>query len=154
MSGSGFAAPRDVSCAPIPDRPSVAAAGVPMRVLYLADRPEDAALMRDFAGVHGGLVLTIATTVDDAAHLARELSPSLVLLDLDAGCAAELGGTVTRLRGAASRPSLPIVVLSSSVNPRERESARSLGLTGFVAKPLDLDELAGALDDVARSALP
>jgi CheY-like chemotaxis protein len=65
-------------------------------------------------------------------------TPCLVLLDLN------LPGNDGRyllgeIRQAAQPPAIPIVILSTSNNPRDIEICYKLGAAGFINKPMSLD---------------
>ena len=73
-----------------------------------------------------------------------ERLPCLVLLDLN------LPGTNGRqlleaLRRQEAPPSIPIVILSTSNNPRDVAACYRLGAAGYLCKPLSLDEYAAKM---------
>lgn len=70
-----------------------------------------------------------------------QTAPCVVLLDLN--LPDESGQELMeRLNRAQSRPAVPIVVLSTSTNPRDVERCYRLGAAGYLRKPLDLEAFA------------
>lgn len=66
--------------------------------------------------------------------------PSLVLLDLQL---PKISGTslLSSIREKYSESDLPVIVLSSSDNPRDLKLCTEMGISGYLAKPLDPLEL-------------
>jgi CheY-like chemotaxis protein len=86
----------------------------------------------------------VAREPDWAARL-----PCLVLLDLN------LPGTNGRqfleaLRRSQTPPAIPIVVLSTSNNPRDVAACYRLGVAGYLCKPLSLDEYVEKMRGLTR----
>ncbi len=91
-----------------------------------------------------------AVTADDgevAIRTARRERPDLVLLDLGL---PRLDGwqVLTALRGEPALARVPVVILTASADPLDRERARTAAIAGFVLKPVTTDRL---LDLVARA---
>lgn len=65
-------------------------------------------------------------------------SPGVVLLDLNL---PGMNGQelLKELRGNAQPPAIPIVILSTSTNPRDIAACYRLGVAGYLCKPLSLD---------------
>ena len=66
--------------------------------------------------------------------------PSLILLDLKL---PRLGGldVLAWLRKQPSLRKIPVAILTSSINPRDRERADDLGVTAYLCKPVDSEGL-------------
>ena len=67
------------------------------------------------------------------------VAPCLVLLDLNLP-AGDGGELLARLNRCPQRPAVPVVILSTSSNPRDAAACYRLGAAGYFCKPLDLDE--------------
>jgi CheY-like chemotaxis protein len=52
------------------------------------------------------------------------------------------------------RPGMPVVVTSGYIRHEDEEEAARLGVRAVIAKPDTVDELAGALDRILRTAVP
>ena len=63
--------------------------------------------------------------------------PDLVLLDLNLPRAAG-SRVLTRIRQSSRCAGIPIIIITSSDSPLDRESAARLGATGYFQKPGDL----------------
>jgi DNA-binding response OmpR family regulator len=114
----------------------------PPDVLLIEDDPREAeliasALDRRYA------VETLADGADAVARLRRR-PPRLVLLDLKMGGATgfDVLGAVRRETDLAA---LPVVVLTSSSDPRDVARAYALGAHGYVVKPIAHARLAERL---------
>lgn len=116
-------------------------------VLVVDDNPGLAGLFRRF--LHGAEVRLIqARNGSHARTLARQLRPDVVILDLM--MPVQDGWDLFRsLRADARTAAIPVV--ACSVLP-ERELALSLGVDGFLAKPVTAESLAAALSRYLRPA--
>jgi two-component system, chemotaxis family, response regulator Rcp1 len=70
--------------------------------------------------------------------------PRLVLLDIN------LPGTnghqvLQHLKSMREGPFIPVVIFSSSVNPSDLQEAYDKGANAYIRKPMDLNELVGAV---------
>ena len=114
----------------------------PLNILYVEDEENDVLFMRR-AIQRAGLTLDLRTVCDGdkaVGYLAAEPphedrpEPDLVLLDLN--LPARSGFEV--LEWIRVRPELravPVVIMSSSGRPEDRERARSLGADDYMVKP-------------------
>jgi CheY-like chemotaxis protein len=99
------------------------------------------------------------TTVSDGATVLARLRtrpPRLVLLDLKMGGATGFD-VLAAIRGDPGLHTVPVVVLTSSSDPRDVERAQSLGAHGYVVKPIAharLAERLGALREFWLSPAP
>lgn len=71
---------------------------------------------------------------------AKEELPSLILLDLQL---PKMDGIkfLGRIRERYNEKELPVIILSSSDNPLDIALCRELGISGYLAKPLELSVL-------------
>ena len=90
----------------------------------------------------GGFEVLTATSGEEAVDIAQKRQPNLVLLDLEmpkmdgvAACAA--------MRKVASLQATPIIIMSATGTPQNRERCLKAGCTEFVIKPEKPDELLG-----------
>lgn len=84
--------------------------------------------------------LATANTGTEALAMARAVRPDLILLDL---ALPEMDGwTVARhLKGTPEFRHVPIIAVTASAMPEDEKTAREAGCDGFLAKPIDEDEL-------------
>lgn len=78
---------------------------------------------------------------------AKEELPSLILLDLQL---PKVDGIkfLGRIRERYNEKELPVIVLSSSDNPLDIAVCRELGVSGYLAKPLELNSLQRQLESI------
>lgn len=130
-----------------------------MRLLIVEDNPSDLFFAQEILKEVGFPVDVDVVRDGDAAiaHLAQTgadgdaLLPDLVLLDIS--LPRKSGFEVLGEIRADSRPSvnaLPVVMVTHSGRPEDRETAESLGASAFFTKPLDPSRLAV----VARELIP
>jgi CheY-like chemotaxis protein len=118
----------------------------PRSVLIVEDDPD---LLR-FAEVALGMDgydVRVATDGEQAMALVRARRPDLVLLDLRLPL-ADGWQVLSFLQSDAVQPAVPVVVLTATAVPRERERALAAGVVAYLIKPVSADEL---LDAVARA---
>lgn len=120
-------------------------------ILIAEESPRELSLLRQHltkAGVKNPLVTF--RDADDLKSFLRSTSaaggtaavrPSLLLLDLNLPKAHGLE-TLRWIREQTPLRDLPVVVLSSAVEPKDVKRAASLGVTRFVTKPLSPRTLA------------
>ena len=75
-------------------------------------------------------------------------APCLVLLDLNLPD-ADGRELLTLLRTGDNPSAIPVVVLSTSDNPRDIETCYRLGASGYVCKPMKLESFAQRIRDLA-----
>ena len=93
----------------------------------------------------GITVVAQADNGTDAAALARELSPDVVLLDLEM---PGLDGIETAARILEHRPGQPIILLTRHARPGVLKRALAAGIRGFLGKTVDPSRLALIIADV------
>lgn len=137
----------------------------PLRILLAEDNRADVLLVRESLETYGvahelHLVRDGGEALDYVAHMGTasgQPCPDLVLLDLNL---PKADGT-TVLGALRQRPECaqtPVIVISSSDAPKDRERIEALGIARYFRKPSDLDEflkLGLVVSEVAKeSGLP
>jgi DNA-binding NarL/FixJ family response regulator len=92
-------------------------------------------------------VIARAENGETAAHLAAELRPDVVLMDLSM---PQLNGFEATTRILEEAPGTAIVVLTGSNDPDDVERARTAGAASYVTKDRILAELVAAIRSAAR----
>ena len=114
----------------------------PVKILVAEDNPADVYLIEEALREHQvPFELTVAEDGETAITMivSGKVNPDLVLLDLN--MPKRSGGEVlTRLREQPHCRTLPIIVLTSSDSPADREEVLRLGATSYLRKPTALDE--------------
>lgn len=104
---------------------------------------------------HTGALRTTSGVADALAFLNRQADsldadlPAAVLLDLKLG--AEHGlQFLRRLRGDSCLGRLPVIVLTTSDDPRDIDACYRCGANGYTVKPDRFDDLATLIGDLCR----
>ena len=107
-------------------------------ILIIEDNSKNTKLMRDILQFHGYRTAE-AVTAEDGLVIAFRDQPDLVLMDvrlpgMDGLAALKL------LRADPRTSRLPVVAVTASVMPDERDRFSEAGFDGFIAKPIDIRE--------------
>jgi chemotaxis family two-component system response regulator Rcp1 len=124
----------------------------PSEVLLVEDNAGDALLVgQALAECALPVHLHIARDGEQALQMLREsnLKPDLVILDLN----------IPKISGYAVLASYPleqtpVVVFTASQNEVDRDRAFSLGASGFIRKPMELDEYKNAVCGMVQKWVP
>jgi DNA-binding response OmpR family regulator len=116
-----------------------------VRVLLIEDNPADVELIREaLNSAELEPVFRLAADFEEAKIsmqdiLAGETAPEVILLDLNLpkGSGLEL---LQIFRASAMFQRIPVIVVSSSSAPRDRDRAAQLGALHYFRKPTELDE--------------
>ena len=114
-------------------------------VLIVEDNEKNMKLARDVLQAKGYATLE-AVTGEEGVRLAKEKAPDLVLMDI------QLPGingieAFRQLRADVRTASIPVVALTASVTPTDRNQINQAGFSAFLGKPINLKEF---LDTVKR----
>lgn len=104
-------------------------------VLLIEDEPNIAEAIRFLLARDGWRVSVLATGEGAEAHIAN-LAPDLVILDLMLPGQSGLQ-ILTKIRASATRPDLPVLMLTAKGQERDREAALAAGVSDFMTKPFD-----------------
>ena len=115
------------------------------RILVVEDNEKNMKLVRDVLEATGYNTLE-ASTGEDAVELALSNAPALVLMDV------QLPGidgieALARLRGDVRTASIPVLALTAQAMSGDRERFLEVGFDGYLAKPIDVDELLQAVQE-------
>ncbi len=129
-------------------------------ILLVEDNPDDAELTRlAFAEANVPNPLVVVRDGAEAldyvfarggwAHRDPSRQPALVLLDLNL---PKLDGreVLQAIRGDARTRALPVVVLTTSVEPFDVEASYALGVNSYIRKPVDFEEFVSAVRQVGQ----
>lgn len=117
-----------------------------------ADRPAALALVADLifaskiratAAAVGGAV-EVVRTADELLARARDASPRLILVDLEAR-GADPAGAIRRLRSMPETADVPVIAFASHVNRAAIDDARTAGATRVLARSAFVRELPALL---------
>ena len=107
-------------------------------VLIVEDNEKNLKLVRDVLQVKGYATIE-AGTAEDGIVLARLHKPDLILLDI------QLPGmngieAIGVLRADPSTAAIPVVAVTASVMPQDRNKITEAGFNAYVGKPINLKE--------------
>ena len=130
----------------MPERPRNLQQGTsmkPVSILIVEDERIIALDLRAKVARLGHTVAGMAHTGEDAVRLARELEPSLVLMDimLDGG----MDGVEAARRISLERE-IPVIFVSACNDAVTKERACQTCFAGFVSKPVDPADLAARIE--------
>ena len=119
-------------------------------VMVVDDDPNAREMLSDILALYGAAVL-VASSVKQALQMLQEGQPEVIISDV--GMPDEDGFDLIRQVRALPPGSgglTPAIALTGYARPEDKARALSLGYQGFVAKPLDLDELIDKLTLLAN----
>ena len=109
------------------------------RVLIVEDNEKNLKLARDVLE-WAGFTVEVATTGEEAVARAQQSTPDLILMDLQL---PGIGGheALAQLRDDPGTRDVPVVALTASAMPMDRDRALSAGFDGFLEKPISVREV-------------
>jgi DNA-binding NarL/FixJ family response regulator len=120
-----------------------------VRVLVVDDHPAfRKALTSALSLVDGFEIAGEAGGGLEACEGASELEPDVVLMDLSM---PDISGIDAMKAIHASKPNIPVVILTAHADPGLEREAREAGASGFLAKGIGLDDLVVVLHEAAES---
>jgi two-component system cell cycle response regulator DivK len=107
-------------------------------ILIVEDNDKNLKLVRDVLQVKGYTTIE-AGTAEDGIVLARERKPDLILMDI------QLPGmngieAIGVLRADSATAAIPVVAVTASVMPQDRNKITEAGFNAYVGKPINLKE--------------
>jgi signal transduction histidine kinase/CheY-like chemotaxis protein len=116
------------------------------KVLYIEDNVSNLDLVEEVFADRPDITLLTAVQGKLGIELAREHKPEVVLLDLNL---PDISGEIVleRLRGDEATANIPVIVVTADATERQRALVESRGAAAYITKPIDIDELLGAVDE-------
>lgn len=116
-----------------------------VRVLVVEDNPINQLILRTMLD-REGLQVGVAANGAEGVELAGQGGWHLVLMDLQMPVMDGFEAT-RRIRSLGGRcADVPIVAVTANTLPEDRRHATDAGMDGFIAKPVHLGTLRGALE--------
>lgn len=110
-------------------------------ILIIEDNDQNIKFLEDaldFAGYHA----VAADTAEKGLELARELQPSVILMDLRLVGSGLDGWEATRiLKSDDDLAHIPVIAVTAQVSPGEEHRLAGYGFNGYIGKPFDVMEL-------------
>ena len=122
-------------------------------LLYIEDNPVNVMIVQELAQRRTDLRFHSAPDGDSGLRLAAELTPALILLDMQL---PDLHGldVLERLRQDPRTLHIPCIALSANAMPEDIRQAMSCGFTDYWTKPLDFTLFNQAMDGLVRRHRP
>jgi CheY-like chemotaxis protein len=114
-------------------------------LLYVEDNPANLLLVQEILTMRGGLRHISAPDAQLGIELARAHVPNVILLDLHLPGLSGMDA-LAMLRGDPVTAGIPVIALTASAMPRDRERALAAGFFRYLTKPIKIDEFMDALD--------
>jgi two-component system alkaline phosphatase synthesis response regulator PhoP len=119
------------------------------RILVVEDEQDIAALIKHTLERSGNAEVNLAYSGDTALRAVRELSPDVVILDLNLPVLS--GIEVCRLlRARPETADVGIIILTARTGEADRVSGLDLGADDYITKPFSLGELSARVRAVLR----
>jgi CheY-like chemotaxis protein/anti-sigma regulatory factor (Ser/Thr protein kinase) len=115
------------------------------RVLYVEDNPANVLFMRDLLSNFESIDLTVATTAELGIELADQLRPHVIIMDINLPGMSGLDA-LRALRARAELQHIPVIALTAAASERDRQLGMHAGFYRYLTKPVQVDELIGALE--------
>jgi two-component system cell cycle response regulator DivK len=114
-------------------------------ILIIEDNDKNLKLVRDVLQVKG-YATAEAGNAEDGIVLARERKPDLVLMDIQLPGMSGIDA-IGMLRADPATAAIPVVAVTASVMPQDRNKITEAGFDAYVGKPINLKEF---LDTVRK----
>jgi two-component system cell cycle response regulator DivK len=113
------------------------------QILVVEDNEKNMKLFRDVLQAKGYRTLE-ATTGEEALDLATTQAPDLVLMDVRL---PDIDGVeaLARLRADRRTASIPVLAVTAQAMHGDRERFLAVGFDGYLAKPVNIVEVVGAV---------
>ena len=118
-------------------------------ILIVEDNDKNRKLVRDALQFKGYQTLE-AETGEDGVRLARERRPALVLKDVQLPGISGIDA-LKQLRAEPVTRAIPVIAITASVMPQDRQRIMAAGFDGFQGKPITVKEL---LETVRQILIP
>jgi CheY-like chemotaxis protein len=124
----------------------------PATLLYIEDNAPNVRVVEHLLRLRPEWRLVHAALGSLGIELAEAHRPDLILLDLHL---PDLSGhqVLRAIRSLPSTAQIPVVVLTADASAGLAHRLRDSGATGYLTKPLDIDQVLGFLDGVTRANL-
>ena len=118
-----------------------------MRVLIAEDDPKNRKLVRDILKANGFFTLDV-TNGQEAINAAITYQPHLILMDIQMPVMDGIESMIQIKKNDKTR-NIPIILISASVMPDDKQMAYNAGCDGFIEKPIIIKNL---LNELSRHA--
>ena len=112
-------------------------------VLLVEDNDMNARLIK-FVLERDGFAVLLSATGEEGIRIATETAPDIILMDVHLPGMDGLEAA-HRLKQADATSRIPVIALTANVMEGDKERVIAAGCDGYIAKPVNTRELAGAI---------
>jgi PAS domain S-box-containing protein len=116
-------------------------------VLYVEDNPANVSFMRDLVGSLDNVSLLTAPTAEAGIALALSQRPAVILMDINLPGMSGMDA-LRVLRAEPRSAHIPVIALTAAASERDRRLGIQAGFYRYLTKPVQVEELMAALDEV------
>ncbi|GEM_PF-810246 len=118
--------------------------GYDVTVLYVEDNPSSLTAMEQVLVRFGRCRLIVAPSAEAGLDLVRRHRPDVVIMDITLP-GMDGYAVLAELRHDPATQYIPVIALTTSSLPSDRDKALAAGFDAYVAKPLDMREMLSAM---------
>jgi CheY-like chemotaxis protein len=119
-------------------------------VLYVEDNPANVIFMTDLLSAFENIELVSTLTAEMGIELACARKPAVIIMDINLPGLSGLDALRTLQRIPETRGT-PVIALTAAASERDRERGERAGFYRYLTKPVNVEELEGALGAVLGS---
>ena len=121
------------------------------KILYIEDDFRNRLLVQRILTAYGYNVVE-AETGKEGMRLAKEITPDLILMDINL---PEMDGyeATALLKKEDALADVPIIAMTANVMKGDREKTLEAGCDGYIQKPIDIDLLAEQIERYLKKAM-
>jgi PAS domain S-box-containing protein len=119
------------------------------RVLYVEDNPANVLFMRDLLSNFESIELSVAPTAELGLEMADRLRPEVIIMDINLPGMSGIDA-LRALRSRAELQKIPVIALTAAASERDRQQGTQAGFYRYLTKPVQVDELIGALETLIQ----
>ncbi len=115
------------------------------KILYIEDDFRNRLLVQRILTAYGYNVVE-AETGKEGMRLAKEITPDLILMDINL---PEMDGyeATALLKKVDALADVPIIAMTANVMKGDREKTLEAGCDGYIQKPIDVDQLPDQIEE-------
>jgi CheY-like chemotaxis protein len=122
------------------------------KILVVDDKEDARGLVKEILKLRGYEVIEAATG-ENAVNMAQTELPDLILMDIRLPGGIDGLEATRRIKALPQLAHIPILAMTASVRTEEVQRTLDAGCSGFIRKPIDIDELPKQVaEHIARAA--